>query len=119
MDIKKDENFFSSFFYILLCIYLSNSQNGITKTANNKAIKNCEALKMVRPKTNPIGVNTKKIITNKVTKTESFINLFEKIFLLKILHSNLLLKQCKSCDIPKVANVIVKATSVDILLPII
>ena len=70
---------------------LSNSLKGIIKTPSKSEIKNCEVLKMVSPNINPIGVNTKNITKNNVVITESFINLFENIFLLKILFSNLLL----------------------------
>ena len=56
--------------------------------------------------------NIKNITTNKVAKTALFINLFENNFLLNIVFSNLLFKQCNICEIPSVAKAIVIALEV-------
>ena len=53
------------------------SQKGIIITERPKQIKNCFAVKILNPNTNPTGVNTKNIITKIINTVEIFINLFD------------------------------------------
>ena len=58
------------------------------------------------------------VVMGDTTKTDLFINSFERISLLNMVVSNLQLKQCIACAIPRVTNAIVIPVCNEALLPI-
>lgn len=62
-------------------------------SAKASAIKNWGKVIIVKPKIKPTGVKAKNTTANISAKTDLFINEFEKTSFLKMVPSNLLLKQ--------------------------